>query len=42
MWTGTEGELVSKTDELEDRDFSFCPYCEGGNFEETMEEDEDA
>jgi len=37
-WSGEPGELVSKTDDLNDRDFSYCPYCGGNDFDE---EDED-
>lgn len=38
-WLGEPSELVSKTDALDDRDFSFCPQCEGNDFDED-EEDE--
>lgn len=26
-WTGDDDELVSKTDDLDDQDFSYCPKC---------------
>jgi len=26
-WSGDSSELVSTTDDLNDRDFSHCPYC---------------
>ena len=38
-WEGTPEELVSLTDDLNDRNFSFCPYCDSNNFDE--EEDEE-
>lgn len=30
-WTGDISELVALTDDPEDRDFSYCPNCEGRN-----------
>ena len=38
-WQGDPSELVSKTDAVDDRDFSFCPQCEESDFEEEEEED---
>ena len=39
-WSGYPEELVSKTEALDDKDFSYCPYCDGKEFEE-IDEDED-
>jgi len=33
-WSGDPSELVSKSDDLKDKDFSFCPYCGGNDFDE--------
>ena len=30
-WTGDPSELVALTDDVNDRDFSHCPDCEGTN-----------
>lgn len=38
-WSGDESELVSSTDDTEDRDFSHCPQCGGTDFDEEDEED---
>ena len=40
-WSGAPEELVSLTDDPEDRNFSFCPFCESDDFEEDEEEEED-
>ena len=40
-WSGTPEELVSLTDDFDDRDFSFCPDCGKDEFEEEEEEDDD-
>jgi hypothetical protein len=37
-WSGDREELVSKTEDLDDNDFSFCPQCEGNDFQEEDEE----
>lgn len=39
-WSGHSEELVSLTDDLEDTDFTHCPYCDGTEFEEIEEEEE--
>ena len=38
-WSGVDGELVAKTDSLDDRDFKYCPYCGGDLFEIDEEDD---
>ena len=41
-WSGYREELVSQTEDIDDKDFSYCPYCDGKEFEEIDEyEDED-
>lgn len=40
-WSGMPEELVSKTDDVSDRDFSFCPGCGGTNFEEFEDEEDE-
>jgi NAD-dependent SIR2 family protein deacetylase len=37
-WSGYPEELVALSDDLNDRDFSHCPWCEGQDFEEVEEE----
>jgi len=37
-WSGDRRELIARTENLSDRDFSYCPHCEGNSF---TEEDED-
>lgn len=39
-WTGDTAMLVSKTDEPEDRNFIYCPYC-GSDDIEYIEDDEE-
>jgi hypothetical protein len=39
QWSGDPQELVALTDELDDVDFTHCPYCEGADFEELDEEE---
>lgn len=39
-WSGHLGELVSKTEELEDRDFDYCPDCGEKKFDEEEVEEE--
>lgn len=39
-WYGSSEELVTKTEDLDDKDFSYCPSCGGNNFQE-FEDDED-
>ena len=40
-WSGAPEELVSKTDDIDDRDFTYCPQCGNDKFElELIEEDE--
>lgn len=39
-WSGDSTELVALTDALDDRDFSFCPRCDGKDFQEEDEDDE--
>jgi len=38
-WGGYHEELVSQTEDLDDKDFSYCPDCGGKEFEEVEEED---
>ena len=33
-WHGEPEELVARTDAGDDRDFSFCPFCEENDFDE--------
>ena len=40
-WSGDRQELVALTEDLNDQDFSYCPHCEGNDFEEVEEEDDD-
>ncbi len=40
-WQGEEDELVTSTDNVNDRNFSFCPFCSGNDFDEDKEEIED-
>ncbi len=40
-WQGESDELVSKTENTNDTDFSFCPQCGINDFEEDIEEVED-
>ena len=37
-WTGDTTMLVSKTEDLEDRDFSYCPECGSNDIEDTEED----
>jgi len=39
-WQGTPEELVSLTDDLNDRDFSFCPHCDSSDFDELKDEED--
>lgn len=36
-WSGDSSELVALTDDLEDRDFTHCPRCDGTDFEDEEE-----
>ncbi len=36
-WQGTADELVTLTDNVNDRDFDFCPNCNGKDFDEEEE-----
>lgn len=38
-WQGSPDELVSLTEETNDKDFSYCPYCNLNDFEEDEEDD---
>lgn len=38
---GDPDELVSLTSDLNDVDFSYCPNCEGKDFDEEEEDEED-
>lgn len=38
-WSGDPDELVALTDDLNDRDFSYCPQCDGKDFEEEDDEE---
>ena len=40
-WEGYSEELVALTDDLDDRDFSHCPYCESSNIESTDHDEEE-
>ena len=40
-WAGDPSELIALTDDLNDRDFSYCPYCEHNDFDEEEDERED-
>lgn len=39
-WSGDELELAALTDALDDRDFSYCPNCDGNDFEEEDDDDD--
>jgi hypothetical protein len=39
-WSGDPAELVTKTEDLKDLDFSYCPNCDGKDFYEEEEPDE--
>lgn len=40
-WAGDSSELVCLTDNLNDKDFSYCPYCGKKDcFDEEEENDE--
>jgi hypothetical protein len=39
-WSGDPQELVALTDALDDRDFSFCPNCDGKDFQEEEDDEE--
>jgi len=39
-WSGFAEELVSKTDDPDDWDFSYCPACGGKEFEEEDVDDD--
>jgi len=36
-WQGDSSELVSKTDDLKDRDFNYCPDCGSDDIEDCEE-----
>ena len=38
-WSGYPEELIALTDDLDDKDFSYCPRCNGNNFDKDEEED---
>lgn len=38
-WVGDYTHLVSKTDNLDDNDFIYCPDCGGTEFEDLDEEE---
>jgi hypothetical protein len=38
-WSGDPEELVALTSDLNDRDFTHCPNCDGNDFEEEDEEE---
>ena len=40
-WSGYYEELVALTDDLNDKDFNYCPACESDDFDEEEEEEED-
>lgn len=40
-WSGEHDELVALTDDINDEDFSYCPNCEGRDFQEEDDERED-
>ena len=37
-WMGDPSELVSLTEEIEDRDFSYCPICDSNDLDEDEDE----
>jgi hypothetical protein len=41
-WTGEPDELVALTDAFEDRDFTHCPNCDGADFQEDDEYEEES
>jgi predicted Zn-ribbon and HTH transcriptional regulator len=34
-WEGYSDALVSKTEDVKDRDFNYCPDCESDDIEDT-------
>jgi len=40
-WEGYSTELVSKTDDIHDKDYNYCPYCESSDIEETDYNDDE-
>ena len=38
-WTGDYEQLISLTDDLDDKDFSYCPRCESKDIENIEEEE---
>lgn len=38
-WQGEPEELVSATDDITDRCFNRCPRCDGTEFDEEIEEE---
>ncbi len=43
FWFGYPEELVALTDDIpsDDRDFRYCPRCEGNDFDEDEDDEED-
>ena len=37
-WSGAPEELVCKTDDMDDLDFTYCPQCFGDKFDMEIEE----
>lgn len=37
-WSGDSTQLVSKTEALDDRDFSYCPECGSCDIEDMTDE----
>ncbi len=40
-WSGEPDELVSKTEDIDDDNYSFCPSCGNENFDEEEMDEED-
>jgi rubredoxin len=41
-WVGDDTELVSLTEDMDDKDFLYCPDCECADFEQLDDGDADA
>jgi len=39
-WTGLTSELFSKTTDINDRDFKYCPLCDSDDIEDIESIDE--
>lgn len=40
-WSGDSDELVALSDDANDNDFTHCPNCDGSDFEEEDQDDDE-